>query len=344
MAVNKARVAGIDKDSTKTGEARRVMLCPRALLVLKRQLALRAQLQHEGRIHHEQLFFKGNGEPIRNLLYPYSRWRQTLHRLRMIRYRKPYCARHSSVSWNLMIGNNPLWVAKQHGHTITTMLKAYAAWTEGAPRSDIQAIKRAMAPESADSERMKIPNRTVADAPHEGFRSIRPKTCTQTEPGTDARSSSFATGFATRHRAGRAKCSKRRGITGGERGIRTLEGLLTLTPLAGPAVLKHKTQCNLHYLTALFFVVQSALHGILMGAPMEDLISFSLRIPKALAANIEVTAKRLGMSKSEYARRAMEEFEERLMQERIAELSRQLAAHSASAALSMEGSTSDGLE
>jgi hypothetical protein len=77
---------------------------------------------------------------------------------------------------------------------------------------------------------------------------------------------------------------------------------------------------------------------------MEDLISFSLRIPKALAANIEATAKRLGVSKSEYARRAMEEFEERLMQERIAELSHQLAAHSASAALSMEGSTSDGLE
>jgi hypothetical protein len=33
------------------------------------------------------------------------------------------------------------------------------------------------------------------------------------------------------------------------------------------------------------------------------LISFSLRIPKTLAASIEVTAKRLGVSKSEYARR-----------------------------------------
>ena len=77
---------------------------------------------------------------------------------------------------------------------------------------------------------------------------------------------------------------------------------------------------------------------------MDDLISFSLRIPKALAASIETTARRLGVSKSEYARRAMEEFEERLMQERIAELSRQLATHSASAARSMEDSTSDGLE
>ena len=81
-----------------------------------------------------------------------------------------------------------------------------------------------------------------------------------------------------------------------------------------------------------------------MVSTVEELISFSLRIPKTLAASIEATAKRLGVSKSEYARRAMEEFEERLMQDRIAELSRQLAVHSASAARTMEGSTSDGLE
>jgi metal-responsive CopG/Arc/MetJ family transcriptional regulator len=77
---------------------------------------------------------------------------------------------------------------------------------------------------------------------------------------------------------------------------------------------------------------------------MDDLTSFSLRIPKTLAATIEASAKRLGVSKSEYARRAMEEFEERLMQERIADISRRLGGHSASAARSMEGSTSDGLE
>jgi integrase len=33
------------------------------------------------------------------------------------RYRKPYAARHSSESWNLMIGRNPLSVAKRHGHS-----------------------------------------------------------------------------------------------------------------------------------------------------------------------------------------------------------------------------------
>jgi hypothetical protein len=77
---------------------------------------------------------------------------------------------------------------------------------------------------------------------------------------------------------------------------------------------------------------------------MDDLISFSLRLPRSLAASIEVSAKRLGVSKSEYARRAMEEFEGHLMQERISELSRRLSAHSGSAAQSMEDTVADGLE
>src|SRR5581483_48303 len=71
-------------------------------------------------------------------------WRLSLKRTG-IRRRRPYCARHSSVSWNLMIGKNPLWVAKQHGHSVQTMLETYAAWTEGAQESDIEAIRRAMA-------------------------------------------------------------------------------------------------------------------------------------------------------------------------------------------------------
>ena len=45
-----------------------------------------------------------------------------------------------------MIGRSALWVAKQHGHSIATMLRLYAAWTEGAIEADLEAIKRAMAP------------------------------------------------------------------------------------------------------------------------------------------------------------------------------------------------------
>ncbi len=151
VSVNKARVAGVDRCQTKTGEDRRIALCPRALSVLKRQLRLRARLIAKGKIDHDHLFFQESGEPIRNLQYPGVRWRTTLHVLKL-RYRRPYTARHSSVSWNLMVGKNPLWVAKQHGHSIATMLRVYAAWAEGAVESDIQAIKRSMNARPAEVE------------------------------------------------------------------------------------------------------------------------------------------------------------------------------------------------
>jgi integrase len=143
LSVTKARVAGVDRDVTKTGGDRRTVLSPRAVAVLERQLALRERLRRAGRIDHEHLFFTATGEPIRRLYIPYSHWRSTLRRL-PVRYRKPYATRHSSVSWDLMIGRNPLWVAKQHGHSLLTMLRVYAAWTADAPEGDATAIREAM--------------------------------------------------------------------------------------------------------------------------------------------------------------------------------------------------------
>jgi hypothetical protein len=78
-----------------------------------------------------------------NLQIPGKRSRATLNSVKL-RYRRPYTARHSSVSWSLMGGKNPLWVAKRHGHRISTMLRVYAAWAERAVESDIDAIKRSM--------------------------------------------------------------------------------------------------------------------------------------------------------------------------------------------------------
>jgi hypothetical protein len=43
-----------------------------------------------------------------------------------------------------MIGRNPLLVAKEHGHRLTTMFSVYVAWTEGALEADIVAIRDAM--------------------------------------------------------------------------------------------------------------------------------------------------------------------------------------------------------
>lgn len=142
LSVTKARVNGIDRDVTKTGEDRRIHLCPRAKVVVERQLRLRRNAVRAGLIQHDHLFFTDVGQPIKHLGYCYWRWQSTLKRL-PIRYRKPYMARHTSVSWNLMLGRNPLLVAKEHGHRPTTMLTVYAAWAEGAVESDSQAIRQA---------------------------------------------------------------------------------------------------------------------------------------------------------------------------------------------------------
>jgi hypothetical protein len=77
--------------------------------------------------------------------------------------------------------------------------------------------------------------------------------------------------------------------------------------------------------------------------PKDSLTIFALSIPKDLAHRIAVEAKRAGLSKSEYARRAMKEFNQQRMEERMAHLSTKLAAHSAAAHADTESSISDGI-
>ncbi|SRR5258708_6919520 len=153
LSVTKARVYGVDKDTTKTHEDRVIQLCPRAIAILKRQIALYRHLKARGRIDHDQLFFKDNGTPIRHLGHFAKCWRKSSERLGL-RFRRPYCARHTSVSWNLMIGKNPLFVSRQHGHSVTTMWRTYAAWMDGALESDIALIQAAMNRDGSAVERM----------------------------------------------------------------------------------------------------------------------------------------------------------------------------------------------
>jgi integrase len=203
LCVTKARVDGNDKDATKTGDDRKIALSPRAIAVLKRQLALRARLKRAGHIDHDHLFFKTSGEPIRNLQYPYARWRKTLARLSTVRYRKPYCARHSSVSWDLMTGRSALWVARQHGHSIATMLRFYAAWTDGALETDIEAIRAAMASERPAGRQTTLPTRR--------FRKSRPMVRAfevESAPSITVAAPPFASGYASGHGRPTAKCSK----------------------------------------------------------------------------------------------------------------------------------------
>jgi hypothetical protein len=99
--------------------------------------------ERSGRIDHDQLFFRHDGAPIRDLGYLAKCWRKSSERLGL-RFRHPYCARHTSVSWNLVIGKSPLFVSRQHGHSVTTMWRTYAAWMEGALETDIALIQAAM--------------------------------------------------------------------------------------------------------------------------------------------------------------------------------------------------------
>jgi hypothetical protein len=115
-------------------------------------------------------------------------------------YRDPYTALHSSVSWDLMIGKNLLWAAKQHSHSVSTALSTYTAWTEGAKESDIEAVKRAMQSPAS-------PAQIVLNAP---------LVCPQVSP-------EFGTALALEEFRRRVNRGFRREIYGGKGGTRTLD-------------------------------------------------------------------------------------------------------------------------
>lgn len=147
--VSKVRVCGQDQGRTKTGFDRRIELNPRALAVLRRWLRIRAEMVLAGKIRREERAIFVNEEKNKagiagarwhDLQVQGRRWNKTHARLKM-RQRDPYTARHSSVSWNLMLEKNILWVSAQHGHSVATMLKTYARWTKGTKEGDIEALR-----------------------------------------------------------------------------------------------------------------------------------------------------------------------------------------------------------
>jgi len=222
LAVTKARALGIDQDTTKTREDRIVQLSPRAFTVLKRQLTLYRNLKSRRLIDHNQIFFKDDGKPIRNLSYPAKRWRLSLQRLEQ-RYRRPYSARHSSVSWNLMIGKNPLFVARQHGHSLVTMWHTYAAWMDGAFESDIGLIRAAIEPPAPQAPEL-VPSSVQRDSAAQAGLTLAER-LSNTESGLPqerAPVAEFGTRFATRCGTLATQVpEEEENLSGGEGGIRT---------------------------------------------------------------------------------------------------------------------------
>jgi integrase len=138
VKVRRARVLAEDKERTKTGYEREVELNARALAVIKRQ---RARTQAKG-IYvflNPSTGLRWNDEQEQR-----REWVQVL-RAAKVRYRPPKECRDTSVTLSLMAGAEPLWVAKQHGHSVTVMMKSYARFI---PRADkgrnLEAVNAAL--------------------------------------------------------------------------------------------------------------------------------------------------------------------------------------------------------
>ncbi len=138
VKVRRARVMAKDKERTKTAYEREVELNARALAVIERQRA-RTQLKGEHVFRNPS-----TGRPWNDEQEQRKVWVVAL-RTAKIRYRPPKECRDTSVTVALMAGADPLWVAKQHGHSVTVMMKDYARWIPKADRGrNLETLNRAL--------------------------------------------------------------------------------------------------------------------------------------------------------------------------------------------------------
>jgi integrase len=125
FTVSQGIVRGEEKDSTKTNEARTVILNSRALGAIKRQA------EHT-RMSAEHVFLDPRyGTPwTEERAFRRSYWTPALKALG-IRYRPPYNTRHTYATIMLMQGMTPAFCAKQLGHSVEMFLRTYSKWLDG---------------------------------------------------------------------------------------------------------------------------------------------------------------------------------------------------------------------
>lgn len=123
LRVNKAYVLGNTK-GTKTHSYRDIELNTRAESALKRQRLLTG-------LKGGLIFLNPTtGCQFENDKTAWRPWHRAVM-LSGVRYRKPYNTRHTFATLNLMAGANPMWVARQLGHTSMKMLlENYSRWID----------------------------------------------------------------------------------------------------------------------------------------------------------------------------------------------------------------------
>lgn len=127
IVVRRAKVLLQTKERTKTMIERVVELNDRAAAVVQRQRA-RTQAAGEEVFRNPDTGRAWNDEQVQR-----RDWQLAL-RACGIRHRPPKELRDTSVTLALQAGADPYWVAQQHGHSVTTMLKDYAKYIPDADK------------------------------------------------------------------------------------------------------------------------------------------------------------------------------------------------------------------
>lgn len=139
IIIHRSRVMTKEKERTKTAVARTVELNDRAAAVIERQ---RARTQA---MNSEVFWNPSTGKPWHDEQGQRKEWALALRRCK-IRHRPPKELRDSSVTFALMAGADPWYVARQHGHSLQVMMKDYAKWIPNADRGrNRNAINAAIA-------------------------------------------------------------------------------------------------------------------------------------------------------------------------------------------------------
>lgn len=135
ILIRETIVAG-EEDTTKTDGSLREISMSQIV-----HDALQAQLKvTKGRSAY--VFCNANGEPLDHCNVTKRVWYPLL-RFLGLRKRRPYQTRHTAASLWLASGENPLWIARQLGHSSTEMLfKVYGRFAPNLTRQDGSAFER----------------------------------------------------------------------------------------------------------------------------------------------------------------------------------------------------------
>lgn len=82
-----------------------------------------------------------------------------------LKERRPYQSRHSAATLWLAIGESPLWIARQLGHTSTEMLfKVYGSFVPNLTRQDGSAFERLLTGVIGNaSNQLQLPSQSAND-------------------------------------------------------------------------------------------------------------------------------------------------------------------------------------